>query len=179
MNQIFSFIRKNFRAARYPSDIIHSYDATGSLIYDYSGEEEYSAFYLMADANIGEKLNIVTGLRNEKNKTTYQYYHGMRTMVSAWSTAGSDTISYHTRRNSFMLPSLLIKYNPTDWISLRYVKTNTLTRPDYSAIIPLYNIDGLSRAVVYRNPFLEAGHSNNNDYVLSFVNNYLGLLSIS
>ena len=39
MNQIFSFIRKNFRAARYPSDIIHSYDATGSLIYDYSGEE--------------------------------------------------------------------------------------------------------------------------------------------
>ena len=72
MNQIFSFIRKNFRAARYPSDIIHSYDATGSLIYDYSGEEEYNAFYLMADANIGEKLNIVTGLRNEKNKTTYQ-----------------------------------------------------------------------------------------------------------
>ncbi len=179
MNQIFSFIRKNFRAARYPSDIIHSYDATGSLIYDYSGEEEYNAFYLMADANIGEKLNIVTGLRNEKNKTTYQSYHGMRTMVSAWSTAGLDTISYHTRRNSFMLPSLFIKYNPTDWISLRYVKTNTLTRPDYSAIIPLYNIDGLSRAVVYRNPFLEAGHSNNNDYVLSFVNNYLGLLSIS
>ena len=32
MNQIFSFIRKNFRAARYPSDIIHSYDAAGSLI---------------------------------------------------------------------------------------------------------------------------------------------------
>ena len=55
----------------------------------------------------------------------------------------------------------------------------TPTRPDYSAIIPLYNIDGLSRTVVYRNPFLEAGHSNNNDYVLSFVNNYLGLLSIS
>ena len=81
----------------------------GSLIYDYSGEEEYNAFYLMADANIGEKLNIVTGLRNEKNKTTYQSYHGMRTMVSAWSTAGSDTISYHTRRNSFMLPSLFIK----------------------------------------------------------------------
>ena len=179
MNEIFSFIRKNFRSARYPRDIIHSYDATGSLIYDYTGEEEYNAFYLMADANIGEKLNIVTGLRNEKNETIYQSYHGMRSLVSGWSTAGSDTISYHTRRNSFMLPSLFIKYNPTDWISLRYAKTNTLTRPDYSAIIPLYNIDGLSRTVVYRNPFLEAGHSNNNDYVLSFVNNYLGLLSIS
>ena len=133
----------------------------------------------MADANIGEKLNIVTGLRNEKNETIYQSYHGMRSLVSGWSTAGSDTISYHTRKNSFMLPSLFIKYSPTDWISLRYAKTNTLTRPDYSAIIPLYNIDGMSRTVVYRNPFLEAGHSNNNDYVLSFVNNYLGLLSIS
>ena len=84
MNQIFSFIRKNFRAARYPSDIIHSYDATGSLIYDYSGQEEYNAFYLMADANIGEKLNIVTGLRNEKNETIYQSYHGMRSLVSGW-----------------------------------------------------------------------------------------------
>ena len=80
----------------------------------------------MADANIGEKLNIVTGLRNEKNKTTYQSYHGMRSVVSIWSIAGSDTISYHTRRNSFMLPSLFIKYNPTDWISLRYARTNTL-----------------------------------------------------
>ena len=99
----------------------------------------------------------------------------MRTLASSWSTAGSDTISYHTRRNSFMLPSLFIKYNPTDWISLRYAKTNTLTRPDYSAIIPLYNIDGLSQTVVYRNPFLEAGRSSNNDYVLSFVNNYLNI----
>ena len=114
MNEIFAFIRKNFRSARYPRDIIHSYDATGSLIYDYTGEEEYNAFYLMADANIGEKLNIVTGLRNEKNETIYQSYHGMRSLVSGWSTAGSDTISYHTRRNSFMLPSLFIKYNPTD-----------------------------------------------------------------
>ena len=179
MNEIFSFIRKNFRSGRYPNDIIHSFDATGSLIYDYTGEEEYNAFYLMADANIGEKLNIVTGLRNERNKTTYQSYHGMRSAVSGWSTAGSDTISYHTRRNSFMLPSLFIKYNPTDWLSLRYARTNTLTRPDYSAIRPLYNIDGLSRTVVYRNPFLEAGQSSNNDYVLSFVNNYLGFLSIS
>ena len=179
MNEIFSFIRKNFRSGRYPNDIIHSFDATGSLIYDYTGEEEYNAFYLMADANIGEKLNIVTGLRNERNKTTYQSYHGMRSAVSGWSTAGSDTISYHTRRNSFMLPSLFIKYNPTDWLSLRYARTNTLTRPDYYAIRPLYNIDGLSRTVVYRNPFLEAGQSSNNDYVLSFVNNYLGFLSIS
>ena len=179
MNEIFSFIRKNFRSGRYPNDIIHSFDATGSLIYDYFGEEDYNAFFLMVDANMGEKLNVITGLRNEKNKTTYQSYHGMRSAVSGWSTAGSDTISYHTRRNSFILPSLFIKYNPTNWISLRYARTNTLTRPDYSSIRPLYNIDGLSRTVVYRNPFLEAGQSNNNDYVVSFVNNYLGLLSIS
>ena len=43
------------------------------MIYDYTGEEEYNAFYLMADANIGEKLNIVTGLRNETNETYTKY----------------------------------------------------------------------------------------------------------
>ena len=44
---------------------------------------------------------------------------------------------------------------------------------------PLYNISGQNRTVVYRNPLLEPGTSKNQDYVASFNNKYLGLLSFS
>ena len=52
------------------------------------------------------------------------------------------------------MPSLFVKYDVTDWLSLRYAGTKTLTRPDYADIIPLYNISGGSGTVTYRNPFL-------------------------
>tara|TARA_Y100001970_G_scaffold269294_1_gene361557 strand:+ start:216 stop:1130 length:915 start_codon:yes stop_codon:yes gene_type:complete len=46
-------------------------------------------------------------------------------------------------------------------------------------MIPLYNISGQNRTVVYRNPFLEPGISKNQDYVVSYNNKYFGLLSFS
>ena len=179
VDQIFSFLRTNFRKARYPRDIIHNFNATGSLIYDYTGTEDYNGYYLMVDVNIGRKLNVVTGVRYETNKTVYQSYHGMSSVVSGWTTAGSDTVYYHTRENSFALPSIFLKYKPLDWISIRYAKTKTLTRPDYSDMIPLYNINGLDMSVIYRNPYLEPGVSDNNEYVVSFINNYIGLVSLN
>ena len=54
-----------------------------------------------------------------------------------------------------------------------------MTRPDYADIIPLYNISGGSGTVTYRNPFLEPGVSQNRDYVTTFYDNRLGLLSFS
>ena len=92
---------------------------------------------------------------------------------------GSDTVSNHTRRNSYTLPALFVRYQPVDWLILRYASTNTLTRPNYSDIIPLYNVSGAARAVEYRNPFLEPGLSDNRDYVVSINNKHLGLLSLS
>ena len=92
---------------------------------------------------------------------------------------GSDTVSNHVRTNSYSLPSLFLKYQPLEWLILRYASTNTLTRPNYSDVIPLYNIQGAPRTVTYRNPFLEPGLSENNDYVVSINNKHLGLLSLS
>lgn len=92
---------------------------------------------------------------------------------------GSDTVSNHVRTNSYSLPALFLKYQPLDWLILRYASTNTLTRPNYSDVIPLYNIQGAPRTVTYRNPYLEPGLSENNDYVVSINNKHLGLLSFS
>ncbi len=179
MNQIFSFFRRNYTYDPYHEFIMHHYHKTESLIYDYSGTEKYNASYVMTDLNIGSKLNIVTGVRFEKNQTKYTSYHGMQTTLPHFNSMGSDTVFSYTRTNSYSLPSLFVKYDVTDWLSLRYAGTKTLTRPDYADIIPLYNISGGSGTVTYRNPFLEPGVSQNRDYVATFYENRLGLLSFS
>ena len=181
MNALFNWYRndKHFTDATYHEEIMHHYHKTNSLIYDYSGREDYDAKYIMADINIGSKLNILTGIRWEDNKTTYRSFKGMQNTLPHYNYAGSDTISIHTRENSYSLPSLFLKYEPNDWLMLRYANTTTLTRPDYSDIIPLYNYLGSGGEVLYRNPFLEAGVSKNQDYVVAFNSNKLGLLSLS
>jgi len=179
MNQLFSFFKKNWGWAPYHEFIMHHFHKTQSMIYDYSGTETYNAKYVMSDFNIGTKLNLVTGVRFEENRTKYTSYHGQQTTLPHYNSMGSDTVSNHIRTNSYSLPALFVKYQPLDWLILRYASTNTLTRPNYSDIIPLYNINGAGRAVEYRNPFLEPGLSENNDYVVSFNNKHLGLLSFS
>ena len=179
MNQLFSYFRANWNWDPYHENIMHHFHKTQSLIYDYSGTEEYNARYAMTDLNIGRKLNVITGVRLEDNITRYTSYHGQETSLPHYNSMGSDTVSNHTRKNSYTLPSLFLKYQPEDWLILRYANTKTLTRPNYSDIIPLYNISGAARAVEYRNPYLEPGVSKNNDYVVSFNNKHLGLLSFS
>jgi len=181
MNALFDFYRKRgfYTDATYHEEIMHHYHKTNSLIYDYSGNEIYNAKYIMADMNIGSKLNLITGLRFEKNETTYRSFKGMQNTLPHYNAAGSDSISIHTRNNSYSLPSLFLKYEPNDWLILRYASTNTLTRPDYADIIPLYNYLGNSGEVIYRNRFLEPGVSKNQDYVVAFNSNKLGLLSLS
>ena len=179
MNQLFSYFRANWNWDPYHENIMHHFHKTQSLIYDYSGTEKYNARYAMTDLNIGRKLNVITGVRLEDNITKYTSYHGQETSLPHYNSMGSDTVSNHTRKNSYTLPSLFLKYQPEDWLILRYANTKTLTRPNYSDIIPLYNISGAARAVEYRNPYLEPGVSRNNDYVVSFNNKHLGLLSFS
>ena len=179
MNQLFSFFRSNWGWAPYHEFIMHHFHRTQSMIYDYSGTEDYNAKYVMSDLNIGTKLNLLTGVRFEENRTRYTSYHGQQTTLPHYNSMGSDTVSNHIRTNSYSLPALFVRYQPLDWLILRYASTNTLTRPNYSDIIPLYNINGAGRAVEYRNPFLEPGLSENNDYVVSINNKHLGLLSLS
>ena len=181
MNALFHWYRNDahFTDASYHEEIMHHYHKTNSMIFDYSGKENYDGKYIMADMNIGSKLNLLTGIRWEDNITTYRSFKGMQNTLPHYNAAGSDTVSIHTRENSYSLPSLFLKYEPNNWLILRYASTKTLTRPDYADIIPLYNFLGLGGEVLYRNRFLEPGVSKNQDYVVAFNSKKLGLLSLS
>ena len=168
-----------FYNASYHEQRLHKYHKTNSLIYDYDGTENYKARYAMIDFNIGSKLNVITGSRVEEIETNYNSYKGIQSTFPDFSAAGSDTINSHTRKNTHTLPALFLKYEPLDWLSLRYASTKTLTRPSYTEFLPFYNYQGNFGQVLYRNKFLEPGVSTNKDYVISMNNDKLGLLTFS
>ncbi len=108
MNSLFNWYRNDahFTDASYHEEIMHHYHKTNSMIFDYSGKENYDGKYIMADMNIGSKLNLLTGIRWEDNLTTYRSFKGMQNTLPHYNAAGSDTVSIHTRENSYSLPSL-------------------------------------------------------------------------
>ena len=168
-----------YTAAAYHENITHHSHKTQSLIYDYRGKEEYTGSYFMTDLNIGSKLNVIYGVREEKNTTTYKAFVGLEGPLPHFNASTSDSLVTSIRKNSFTLPALFLKYDIFNWLSIRYAKTKTLTRPNYTDILPFYHISGASRTVQYSNPFLTPGVSNNEDFVLTFNNNKLGLLTVS
>ena len=180
-NQLFNYWRNSsfFNSGTYHETIMHHRHKTHSKIYDYSGKEEYTGNYVMADLNIGSKLNIISGVRSEKNTTTYNSYVGLQGTLPHFTAAGADSFVTDVRENTYSLPALFLKYDPFEWLTLRYAQTKTLTRPNYSDILPFYHIAGLSRKIEYSNPSLTPGISDNKDYVISFNNKKLGLLSLS
>ena len=107
---------------------MHHYHKTESLIYDYSGTERYNASYIMTDLNIGPKLNLVTGVRlkitKQNTPRTMECKRRFLTLIP-WDPI-QFSLNVITR---YSLPSLFVKYDVTDWLSLRFAGTKTLTRP--------------------------------------------------
>ena len=62
---------------------------------------------------------------------------------------------------------------------IRYASTHTLTRPDYTSIIPLTRANGQSRTLDWRNKFLNPGLSKNIDLSVSINDNKLGLITFT
>ncbi len=165
--------------ADYHERIMHHSHKTTSKIYDYWGKEEYQGNYFMTDLNIGSKINFIAGMRKETNTSTYKSFTGLQNTLPHFNAAGSDSLVTSKRKNTYELPALFLKYDMFDWLSFRYASTRTLTRPDYVDILPFYHIAGNARRVEYSNPSLEPGVSENKDYVISFNEKKLGLLTLS
>ncbi len=179
MEDIFHFLRNNYSSAPYHEQIMHRFHATNSKIYDYSGKENYTAFYFMSDLDIGSKINVIAGARSERNKTTYNSFRGYQNVLPHFTAQGSDTVTTHQRKNDYLLPALFVRYRPFSWLETRVARTKTLTRPSYTDILPFYNIVGSTNSVDYRNADLEPGLSTNTDIVVSINQNHIGFLSAS
>ena len=182
MMEIFQFFRENYGryspgASTIDEYIMHRIHETNTIQNDYSGEEDYSANYAMIDLDILSKLNIIYGERTEINKTNYNSWRSYKTPLPHWVFTGRE--SRQERENEYFLPALFIKFNPISWLTLRYASTKTLTRPNYTDIIPFWEIDGPGSGVNYKTSDLSPGVSENTDYSVSVNNNYLGFFTIT
>jgi len=182
MKKLYDLLSENFNKETTPgnsqidTDVLHNVHQTNSQMYDYRGDEEYSASYFMADFDISSQFNIVAGGRTETNKTTYYSLNSLDHALPHWIFVGDTT--KHERKNSYFFPALFLNYKPTKYLSIRYAKTNTLTRPDYTSLIPLTRATGNGNSLDWRNKFLKPGLSQNTDLSVSLIEDKLGLLTV-
>lgn len=176
LEDVSNFLSEHFSFATYWEYIAHTFHQTNSNLFDYSGEETYIASYLMADVDVGSKLNLVAGVRWERNSTAYDGWQGWLNVIPSYTFAGFENV-VHKRQNAFLLPALFLRYRPLSWLELRFARTRTLARPNYADLLPLYSINGANRSIDYRNPYLEPALSKNIDVSVSVMQNHIGFFS--
>ena len=142
---------------------------------DYTYIENLYAGYGMGDINIGSHFSITGGVRYEETQSTYKVYN----LLDARDV---NTQSYKevesNPSNKFWLPMVATKVNIFDWFDIRYAYTQTLARPDYHQLSPHYHLSYDRNNVWAGNTRLKPAQAYNNDLILSFHSNKLGLLSV-
>jgi TonB-dependent receptor len=140
----------------------------------YNGNEYYAAGYIMADFEFSNTISFITGIRYEQLEHRYTAPRGNSTIgLPTYTYQHTDTTTDATDKN--WMPMAQIKYKPFDWLDVRFAYTNTLSRPDFTELTPLYNIG--SSTVTDNNYLLKPVRSENYDLQLSVHNNTLGLFT--
>ncbi|MDZ7330656.1 MAG: carboxypeptidase-like regulatory domain-containing protein [candidate division KSB1 bacterium] len=149
-----------------------------STYYDYNGIEDYHAFYLMPEINIGPQILLVPGVRYEANRTEYTGYRGNRLGVIAnWRPTPVDTVT-KVRHDEFLLPMIQSFFKPTYWLTFKAGYTHTLQRPNYNNIMPGWVISTQGQIYNLSNFRLRPELSRNWDIQVSLHSNKIGLFSI-
>ena len=78
--------------------------------------------------------------------------------------------------HGYWLPDVTVRYKPLSWFDVRLAYTNTLSYPDFNAIVP--RIDASAGAINYNNFELKPSRSSNYDAYLSFYDNNIGLFTV-
>jgi TonB-dependent receptor len=142
---------------------------------DYWGGERLLAGYFMGQINLWNKLLIIPGFRYENVKNDY-------TALKSGSTAKNVDLVFDTLSrpvvHAHILPHLHAKLNVTDWWNVRFSYNKTLSRPDYSFIIPVVTYNTVSSSGNAGNPYLKPAVSENLDLNFTFHSKKLGLFTV-
>lgn len=150
-----------------------------SQLNDYSGTENWKAAYILAELNITKKFTMIPGIRIEQNTTEYNSFTGENEFILGKTKYIIDT-NTTTRNNTFILPNLQLKYEPTEWAQLRFGYSNTLARPSYNSLLPrtIYYPNRNPRYVSSNNSNLKPEESTNFDFMVSVKQNHIGLFTV-
>lgn len=142
---------------------------------NYHAKEEITSAYLRFDQKLGQKLDIMLGLRMEHTALNYR---GLNWVVDEDENESLESTG--NRKNSYTnwLPSVLLKYDVNDDLKLRASFTETLSRPKYSALIPSVNYNRADEEATIGNPNLKPTTSYNFDLSAEYYFKSVGLVSV-
>lgn len=142
---------------------------------NYHAKEEITSAYLRFDQKLGQKLNLMLGLRMEHTALNYR---GLNWVVDEDENESLESTG--NRKNSYTnwLPSVLLKYDVNDDLKLRASFTETLSRPKYSALIPSVNYNRADEEATIGNPNLKPTTSYNFDLSAEYYFKSVGLVSV-
>lgn len=142
---------------------------------NYHAKEEITSAYLRFDQKLGQKLDLMLGLRMEHTALNYR---GLNWVVDKDENESLESTG--NRKNSYTnwLPSVLLKYDVNDDLKLRASFTETLSRPKYSALIPSVNYNRADEEATIGNPNLKPTTSYNFDLSAEYYFKSVGLVSV-
>jgi len=172
------------RYARHGPDIVplaslgYFHDPFNSESFNYDGHEGQGAAYAMATISIGPDITVIPGVRYQDLRRTYTARRGQQNNQSALGSG--PYYSYDTTLtvdNPYWLPDVLVRYKPLPWFDVRLSYSNTVSYPDYNAIIPRIDVPLTGASITYNNYKLNPTRSTNYDAYASFYDNSIGLLT--
>jgi len=150
----------------------------GTVQDDFHGAEIFTAGYLMGTFNIGPKLTLIGGGRFEHYNMDYKATNFYCTHPVDGNGRVMDTLNTADRNDDQFFPNAQARYKFTDWADLRLAYSQTISRPDYRAILPKTIFSPGPPATTSGNPNLRPAISKNLDAFLSFYSNKVGLFTI-
>jgi TonB-dependent receptor len=153
----------------------------GSNARDYHNYEELWAAYVMTTINIGKKIMVIPGVRFEDEHTSYSgfYVHSNGFDYKTGLAVGYPKAITTKRHNTNWFPSVNVKYELNDWMSIRGSYYKSASRPDYNLLSPAMVANDPLTIITMYNPYLNVALAHNFDLGVSFYSNKLGLLSIN
>lgn len=138
-------------------------------------ERIYGA-YTLAELNIGSRIILLPGVRYEYTNSEYIAKQGQ--VSGNYRNQGqiSDTVA--TRKFGMLFPMVHARAKLTDWLDIRMARTETISRPNFTELLPREEVSANSRHVKRGTPGLDPAESTNYDLFLTAFGNKIGLLSI-
>jgi iron complex outermembrane receptor protein len=133
-------------------------------------KETVMSSYIMGNVQIND-LSILGGVRVEKTETDAQ---GPLQVAGVYTGRQSATGEYRK-----IFPGLHFKYMPAGGLVARASYSTSVGRPGFGGIIPLDQINDVSRSINRSNPGLKPQFANNFDLSAEYYFEPVGLLSVS
>ena len=165
-----------------PEKIGYRQDLAASFMDDQDIIENYRAGYTLAEINLGQYAMLLPGIRYEHTNASMRGFTAVQPTLTGplYRPLPGDSTEA-TRRDEFWLPMVHLRINPLPWFYTHMAYTQSISRPDFNAIMPNTHLNSGFSPFAYTatNPELKAEQWENYDIQLAFHGSKIGLFAIS